>query len=90
MTALYDRRTYDFLLPTTTTTPHTHRCQAPACRGTVTSLDWQLPAIQQRYWPHFPPFVKRLILEAQHMDGGNAEKGVIPEEHRPANGAKGH
>lgn len=66
----------------------------------MTSLDWQLPAVQQRYWPLFPPFVKRLILEAQHNNGANGvgvEKGVIPEEQRPAgvgvvvaNGAKGH
>jgi hypothetical protein len=54
----------------------------------VTSQDWRIPAVQQRYWPHFPPFVKRLILESQHAHGnghviaveeGGAPKGVIPE-----------
>ena len=29
----------------------------------MTSTDWKLPEVQQRYWPCFPPFVKRLILK---------------------------
>lgn len=51
---------------------HIHRCKAPGCRGTVTSTDWKLPEVQQRYWPCFPPFVKRLILKHVYAGGGSS------------------
>jgi hypothetical protein len=41
----------------------TCRCGAECCRRNVTSQDWRLAEVQQRYWPFFPPFVKRLILK---------------------------
>lgn len=37
------------------------QCGAAVCRGTVSSSDWKLPALQKQYWPLFPPFVKRLM-----------------------------
>lgn len=36
-------------------------CGARSCRRKVTSRDWQLPGVQERYWPHFSPFVRRLV-----------------------------
>ncbi|CAI5521802.1 unnamed protein product [Closterium sp. Naga37s-1] len=37
-------------------------CGASICRGVVTCDDWQLLELQQRLWPFFPPFIKRLIV----------------------------
>ncbi len=37
------------------------QCGAPDCRHTITGNDWQLPAVQQRYYPHFSPFINRRI-----------------------------
>jgi hypothetical protein len=36
-------------------------CGSPNCRGTVSSTDYQLPEVINRYWPYFPPFVRRRI-----------------------------
>jgi SAM-dependent methyltransferase len=36
-------------------------CGAPGCRGLVTSADWRLPALQQRYAGHFAPHLQRRI-----------------------------
>ena len=36
-------------------------CGAAACRAQVTSQDWRLPSVQERYWPLFPPHVRALI-----------------------------
>ncbi|GAB5029840.1 nuclear protein set [Nannochloropsis oceanica] len=48
------------------------RCQAKGCRGTVTSRDWMLPDVQEKYWPYFPPFVRRLILSQAATASGRA------------------
>ena len=40
---------------------HECQCGAPDCRKTVTGNDWRLPAVQQRYYPHFSPFLNRRI-----------------------------
>ena len=37
------------------------RCGAADCRGTIAGNDWQLAAVQQRYYPHFSPFINRRI-----------------------------
>ena len=36
-------------------------CAAPECRGTVTSSDWKLAQLQQRYMPHVPTHVREII-----------------------------
>jgi hypothetical protein len=36
-------------------------CGAAGCRGAVTSRDWEVKSVQDRYWPHFSPFVRRLV-----------------------------
>ncbi|CAI7846372.1 unnamed protein product [Closterium sp. NIES-53] len=44
-------------------------CGASICRGVVTCDDWQLLELQQRLWPFFPPFIKRLIVrESEQSD----------------------
>ncbi|TFJ88005.1 hypothetical protein NSK_000359 [Nannochloropsis salina CCMP1776] len=64
----------------------TCRCQARDCRGLVTSRDWMLPKVQEKYWPHFPPFVRRLILSQVTASGkeggreGGGKEGVIYSE----------
>lgn len=40
---------------------HPCKCGAPVCRQTVTGNDWRLPDVQQRYFPHFSPFLNRRI-----------------------------
>ncbi len=37
------------------------RCGALVCRHKVTGNDWQLADVQQRYYPHFSPFINRRI-----------------------------
>lgn len=53
------------------------RCGADCCRGSVTSGDWRLADVQRKYWPYFPPFVKRLILK-------NYYKNNNPSKDAPA------
>ncbi|EWM28994.1 nuclear protein set [Nannochloropsis gaditana] len=53
----------------------TCRCQARDCRGLVTSRDWMLPKVQEKYWPHFPPFVRRLILSQAPRPGSVRRNG---------------
>ena len=37
-------------------------CSAgPLCRGKVTSTDWQLPELQEKYGLHFAPFIVEKI-----------------------------
>ncbi len=36
-------------------------CGSPLCRQTVTGNDWLRPDVQQRYYPHFSPFINRRI-----------------------------
>jgi hypothetical protein len=36
------------------------RCNSALCRGLVSSNDWRLPALQERYWHHWVP-----VLEAR-------------------------
>ncbi len=40
---------------------HTCRCGVPVCRGRITGQDWQLPEVQERYYPHFSPFINARI-----------------------------
>lgn len=37
------------------------RCGALVCRHIINGNDWQLPDVQQRYYPHFSPFLNRRI-----------------------------
>lgn len=36
-------------------------CGAMVCRQQITGEDWRLPAVQQRYYPHFSPFINARI-----------------------------
>ena len=40
---------------------HDCRCGSPNCRQTITGSDWKLPEVQQRYYPHFSPFINARI-----------------------------
>ncbi len=40
------------------------RCGSPLCRHRITGEDWRLPELQQRYHPHFSPFLNARIAEA--------------------------
>lgn len=42
------------------------RCGAPVCRHTITGSDWTLPDVQQRYYPHFSPFINVRIERLQY------------------------
>lgn len=46
------------------------RCGVPDCRRTITGNDWKLPRVQQRYYPHFSPFINRRIQSSNplHLD----------------------
>ena len=37
------------------------RCGASDCRREVTGSDWRLARVQERYYPHFSPFINRRI-----------------------------
>lgn len=50
------------------------RCGSPACRGLVSSADWERPELVELYWPYFPPFMKELIRS----------RGLVPKrDHAP-------
>jgi SET domain-containing protein len=36
-------------------------CGTAVCRHHITGNDWQLPEVQERYYPHFSPFINRRI-----------------------------
>ena len=36
-------------------------CGAPACRGTITGVDWKIEQLRQRYAGHFIPYLNRKI-----------------------------
>jgi hypothetical protein len=38
-------------------------CGAADCRGQITGNDWQLAAVQARYFPHFSPFINKRIAQ---------------------------
>ena len=40
-------------------------CGATTCRVKITGLDWMKPELQQRYSPHFSPFIMRKIRALQ-------------------------
>jgi len=44
-------------------------CGASQCRSNVSTHDWKLPAVQDRYWPFFPPFVKKRIKSEKKSNG---------------------
>ena len=37
------------------------RCGSRSCRGLITGNDWLLLEVQQRYYPHFSPFINARI-----------------------------
>lgn len=37
------------------------RCGTAVCRHHITGNDWQIPEVQERYYPHFSPFINRQI-----------------------------
>lgn len=41
-------------------------CGSPVCRHTITGNDWKLPDVQQRYYPHFSPFINARIELFRH------------------------
>ncbi|CAI5503094.1 unnamed protein product [Closterium sp. Naga37s-1] len=54
-------------------------CGASICRGVVTCDDWQLLELQQRLWPFFPPFIKRLIVrESEQSDSKPQSESAMP------------
>lgn len=36
-------------------------CGTPVCRHTITGNDWQIAPVQDRYYPHFSPFINARI-----------------------------
>ena len=47
------------------------RCGADVCRHTITGNDWQRADVQQRYYPHFSPFINariELLLKQRSKD----------------------
>jgi len=63
-------------------------CGSSSCRGFISSRDWQLPELQKRIWPYFPPFIKRRIMKeyakvpppgllTSNMGNGNGVDGVL-------------
>ena len=58
--------TYDYATSETEARFGFEKCCCNAgllCRGKVTSCDWQLPELQERYGRHFAPFIVELILQ---------------------------
>lgn len=45
---------------------HACRCGTAVCRKIITGNDWKLPEVQQRYYPHFSPFINARIERLQH------------------------
>lgn len=41
-------------------------CGAAWCRSLITGMDWTLPDVQARYFPHFSPFLNRRILRFEN------------------------
>ncbi|HEX6422715.1 MAG TPA: SET domain-containing protein-lysine N-methyltransferase [Acidimicrobiales bacterium] len=67
------------------------RCDAPACRGQVTSEDWRRPELQERYAGHWTPALQRRIdavradrtarlARASSLAVGAAEYADVPPE----------
>jgi hypothetical protein len=48
------------------------RCGSPLCRGTIRGDDWQIPAVQDRYYAHFMPFINERIARRR---GSEAQPG---------------
>lgn len=44
------------------------QCGTAVCRHTITGNDWQRLDVQQRYYPHFSPFIN-VRIERQHRPG---------------------
>eukprot|EP00301_Raphidiophrys_heterophryoidea_P022867 c6917_g1_i1.p1 GENE.c6917_g1_i1~~c6917_g1_i1.p1 ORF type:complete len:354 (+),score=50.47 c6917_g1_i1:106-1167(+) len=63
-----DEITFDYACvstdPETESPPFQCSCGEKNCRGMITTDDWKLEELQKAYWPHFPPFMKKLILES--------------------------
>jgi SET domain-containing protein len=45
-------------------------CQSPRCRGQVTTDDWRLPELQQRYRGYFPWHIEQKIQQANNPAEG--------------------
>jgi SET domain-containing protein len=50
------------------------RCGAGVCRGTVSSADWRLPEVQQRYAGHFSPLLNKRIARLQASGAGGGRE----------------
>lgn len=37
------------------------RCGTAVCRHIITGNDWKIPSVQERYYPHFSPFINARI-----------------------------
>lgn len=48
---------------------HACRCGSPVCRHIITGNDRQLPEVQQRYYPHFSPFINARIDRWRQKQG---------------------
>ena len=46
------------------------QCGAADCRHTITGNDWRLPVVQERYYPHFSPFINARIDRLRQAHGG--------------------
>lgn len=49
------------------------RCGADVCRHTITGNDWQRLEVQQRYYPHFSPFINARIERRRHEQSGKLD-----------------
>ncbi len=43
-------------------------CESPHCRTTISGNDWQLPEVQDRYYPYFSPYINRRIEEMKAQE----------------------
>lgn len=43
------------------------QCGSPVCRHTITGNDWQIPEVQQCYYPHFSPFINARIQRLRKL-----------------------
>ncbi|HEY0602743.1 MAG TPA: SET domain-containing protein-lysine N-methyltransferase [Herpetosiphonaceae bacterium] len=49
------------------------RCGSEVCRHTITGDDWQRLDVQQRYYPHFSPFINVRIERLRHEQSGKLD-----------------
>lgn len=44
------------------------RCGNPNCRGTITGQDWKIPAVQERLFPFYQPFIQAKVMDPKVSD----------------------